>query len=609
MLKNIIGKFVESLLGVVPISVLVIILSLTQGTMSGGQIGLFVFCAVLMVFGMGLFTLGADVALMKMGTSMGAALSKSKNLVLILFVSFLLGFLITVAEPDLQVLAEQLQHGSGKNLLLLYSVAAGSGIFLVVSILRTYFKINLAYIFLISYAIIFVLAIFVPVEYIGAAFDAGGATTGPITVPFIMALSIGLASVRKGNTSDDSFGMIALCSVGPIIAILILGISGAAPVEVSQVEEHVIHSFMDILRAYGSGIPQNLQEVSIALLPIVGVFVLFQIFVLKLPKQQVFRIIVGIFYAFAGLVLYLTSVNVGFMPLGRELGLSLAGGNLKWILIPLGLLIGFAMVLAEPAVHILNKQVEEITGGAISRRVMLVSISIGVALAVGISMVRVLTGISIWYILLPCYVVAIVLSFFVPKIFTAVAFDSGGVAAGSMAATFMLPFATGAVIAVGGNVVADAFGLVGIVATAPLVTIQLLGLIFKIKTAKKDRELAKLEEEVRVEEEVIDFDDESYYDYEPEADITEPQEETVVEEPQTTEPAAAEKILTETQAETVIEETQEKTFAGEEKPEEIIETQATVEPDQTENETSAEKEKPEENQAEQEEKAKDEETD
>lgn len=490
MRKNLLNKFSESLFSILPISVLVIIFAFIQPDIDGGTIGLFAVCTVLLIVGMGLFTLGADMAMMPMGQSVGAHLSKSKKIWLTIIVCFVLGVLVTIAEPDLQVLAEQLSSGDGKNTVLLYAVALGVGLFLVIFLLKTYIKIKLSYILTFFYAIIFILAIFVPKDFLASAFDSGGVTTGPITVPFLMSLGIGLASVRGGKSnSEDSFGMIAFCSIGPIMAVMIIGLSGTASVGVSESVAPVLGGFADIMREVGSGFPIYLKEVGIALLPIVGIFVLFQIFALKLPKEQIIKLVIGILYTYIGLVIFLTGVNIGFMPMGKALGASIAASSYKWILVPLGVVIGCCIVLAEPAVHLLNKQVEEITGGAISRKTMMVALAAGISILVGLGMVRVLTGISIWYFLLPGYGIALLLSYFVPPVFTGIAFDSGGVSSGPMTATFLLPFAMGACSAVGGNILTDAFGMVAFVAMAPLITIQLLGLIFKVKSSVGERRL------------------------------------------------------------------------------------------------------------------------
>ncbi len=507
-------KFKESLLSVLPITALVVIISLTMAKTDGYTVGLFLIGAVLLIFGMGLFTLGADVAMMPMGGAIGGMLSKTKKsrFPLVLAIAFVIGFVITLAEPDLHVLAEQLSSGA-----LLYVVAAGVGLFLVVSVLKTFFRIKLTYILLGCYIAVFALAVAVQIikpEFLAAAFDGGGVTTGPITVPFLMAMGLGLASVRGTKDSgDDSFGMVALCSVGPILAVMILGLSGGAQVGYDDAMPEAITGFSQIGKLLASGLLHQMKEVALALAPVVAVFFFFRIVSLRLNKSQMIRIIIGIVYTYVGLTIFLTGVNVGFMPMGKQIGAALASKSYRFVLIPLGMVMGCLIVLAEPAIHVLNKQVEEVTGGAISKRLMLVSLCSGVAVSVGLAMLRVLTGVSIWWFIAPVYGISLALTFIVPPMFTGIAFDSGGVASGPMTATFLLPMAIGACSQVGGNVFADAFGLVAFVAMTPLITIQLVGLMFKLKTKHIDRMAVRLAESranIRIGAEPVDFDGLTY---------------------------------------------------------------------------------------------------
>ncbi len=479
--RNLLVKVRESLTSVLPISIIVLILNFTVAPMPAGTVALFVGGAVLLILGMGLFTLGADMSMMPMGESIGSQLTKSRKLLLLVGVSFLIGVIITIAEPDLQVLAEQV--ASVPSMTLILAVALGVGLFLVLALLRIVFQVQLAKLLIIFYIALFVLAAFVPKDFLAMSFDSGGVTTGPMTVPFILALGIGVAAVRGGKSSrDDSFGLVALCSIGPVMAVMLLGmLFGSSGAQSAAHETVNISGFGELLAAFSAGFPRYLKEVGIALLPIVAFFVIFQLVYLKLPRSQILRISVGLLYTYLGLALFMTGVNVGFMPVGNYMGQMIGGLEYSWILVPLGALMGFFVVMAEPAVHVLNEQVEEITVGAISKRSMLISLSVGVAASVGLSMLRVLTGISIWWFILPGYALALVLTFFVPKVFTAIAFDSGGVASGPMTATFLLPFAMGACASVGGNILTDAFGLVAMVAMTPLVTIQLLGLVYKLK--------------------------------------------------------------------------------------------------------------------------------
>lgn len=502
MQKQIKNKLWEALSSVLPVTFLVILLHFTIAPMPGYTVASFLFGALLLIIGMTFFTLGADISMMHMGEKIGSHLAKSRRLPLIIVTTLLIGIFITIAEPDLKVLATQTP--AVPDYVLILAVAVGVGIFLVISFLRIFIQIKLSYVLIGFYLLVFILAAFTHKSFLAVAFDSGGVTTGPITVPFIMALGIGLASVRGDkNSEDDCFGLVALCSVGPIITVLLLGMfynstSGSySPISVLEA-----NSISEILFAFLINLPKYLEEVLIALLPIVIFFAIFQIFSLRLSFRSLIKIVVGIIYTYIGLVMFLTGVNVGFMPAGHFIGLILAEGKFSWSLIPIGMLIGFFIVAAEPAVHVLKQQVEDITEGHITGRAMSLSLSIGVAVSVGLAMVRVLTGISIWYMIIPGYIIAITLTLIVPQLFTAIAFDSGGVASGPMTATFLLPFAMGATEGVGGNILTDAFGIVAMVAMTPLITIQCLGIVYRIKAANT---LKNEQGESYIEDSIIEY--------------------------------------------------------------------------------------------------------
>ena len=478
-------KLLEALQAVLPIVAIVLVLCCTIAPVSPSILLCFLLGAVLIVVGIMFFTLGAEMSMTPMGERVGAVLTRSRKLPVILGVGFLLGFLITISEPDLQVLANQVP--SIPNHTLIFSVAAGVGLFLTVAFLRMLLGVALPPLLVAFYGIVFVLAAFVPREFLAVAFDSGGVTTGPMTVPFIMALGVGVSAIRGDrHAADDSFGLVALCSVGPILAVLILGIAFRAsdstyiPPVLPEVSDSV-----ELWQLFHEGLPEYIKEIASSLLPIVVMFGVFQAVALRLDKRTLGRIAVGLAYTYVGLVLFLTGANVGFMPAGNYLGQVLTGQSYHWVIIPIGMLIGYFIVKAEPAVYVLNKQVEEVTDGAISAQAMGMALSAGVSISVGLAMVRVLTGISILWFLIPGYAVAIGISFVVPKLFTAIAFDAGGVASGPMTATFLLPLAQGACVAVGGNIVTDAFGVVAMVAMTPLITVQLMGLAAQLKTGRR----------------------------------------------------------------------------------------------------------------------------
>ena len=473
-------KFAESLKAVLPVVGIVIILSFTIAPITSSILLCFLVGAVMVMAGMMFFTLGAEMSMTPMGEKVGARMTQSKNILLIVVLSFLLGVVITISEPDLQVLATQVP--SVPNMTLILAVAVGVGIFLVIALLRMLIGVALPPLLTFFYIAVFVLAFLVPENFRAVAFDSGGVTTGPMTVPFIMALGVGIASIRNDkHAGDDSFGLVALCSIGPILAVLILGLlyhtEGSAALEVvSEVENSI-----ELGKLFAVALPKYFKEIAVSLFPIVAFFGIFQIVSLKLNKTVLIKICIGLFYTYIGLVLFLTGANVGFIPAGNYLGMVLGNLPYNWILVPLGMVIGYFIVKAEPAVYVLMKQVEELTDGAIFGKSIQIGLSVGVAVSVGISMLRVLTGISIFYFLVPGYAIALILSLFVPKIFTAIAFDSGGVASGPMTATFLLPLAQGACEAVGGNIVTDAFGVVAMVAMTPLITLQVLGLVYRVK--------------------------------------------------------------------------------------------------------------------------------
>ena len=475
-------KLQESLAAVLPILAIVLILSFTIAPLPTSVLMAFLFGAVLLVVGMMFFSLGAELAMSPMGERVGACITKTRRVGIMLTLGFLLGFLITISEPDLQVLANQVQ--AVPNMVLIVTVAVGVGLFLCFAMLRMLLSVPLNTMLVGFYIVVFVLAMFVPKDFLAVAFDSGGVTTGPMTVPFIMAMGVGVSAIRSDkHSANDSFGLVALCSIGPILAVLILSLifqpDGGSYTAVVIPE---IGDSAALWQLFFVAFPTYFKEIAVSLLPIAAFFAVFDLVSLHLERKQLIRIGVGLAYTYLGLVIFLTGVNVGFMPAGNYLGSVIAGLSCNWIIIPIGMLIGYFIVMAEPAVYVLMRQVEELTDGAIPGSAMKHSLSIGVAVSVGLAMIRVLTGISIFYLLVPGYTVAIALSFFVPKLFTAIAFDSGGVASGPMATTFLLPFAMGACSAVGGNIVTDAFGVVAMVAMTPLITIQGLGLIYRLRT-------------------------------------------------------------------------------------------------------------------------------
>jgi len=477
-LKELWLKIKEALVSALPVTLIVYILALTPlFNLSAVELITFSIGAVLLILGIGLFNLGADLAMTPMGTHVGAGLSRQKKLWLLLAVCFVLGMLITVAEPDLQVLANQVSAVMNGTVLV-YAVGIGVGAFLIVAILRIVFRRRLGSILMLFYMLLFALALMLVVsgneKLLPMAFDSGGVTTGPITVPFIMALGVGISSVLGDKKSkENSFGLVALCSVGPILAVLMLGIFSTNDMTY-QVPDYTVSN--DIMGAFLHTAGHTAKEVAIALGLIVAFFLICQIIFLRLPKRKLLRIAIGVLFTYAGLVIFLTGVNVGFMPVGYKLGTALASRH-PAVLIGFGLIVGVLVVLAEPAIHVLNGQVEDVTGGLVRKKSMMIGLCIGVGAAIALSMVRIVFDFSLVYYIVPGYFISLALSLFVPPVYTAIAFDSGGVASGPMTSGFILPFAIGACVSMQGaeSVLSDAFGVVALVAMAPLITIQLLG--------------------------------------------------------------------------------------------------------------------------------------
>ena len=477
-MKELWAKIKEALVSALPVTAIVYILALTPlVNLSAVELITFSVGAVLLILGIGLFNLGADLAMTPMGTHVGAGLSRQKKLWLLLAVCFALGMLITIAEPDLQVLANQVSAVMNGTVLV-YAVGVGVGAFLIVAILRIVFRRRLGSILMLFYMLLFALALLLVVggneKLLPLSFDSGGVTTGPITVPFIMALGVGISNVLGDRKSkENSFGLVALCGVGPILAVLVLGIFSTNDLTY-VVPDYTVSD--DILGTFLHTAGHTCKEVAIALGLIVGFFLICQIIFLRLPLRKLLRIGIGVLFTYAGLVIFLTGVNVGFMPIGYKLGTALAQQH-NAVLVGFGLVIGVLVVLAEPAIHVLNSQVEEVTGGLVRKKSMMIGLCIGVGAAIALSMVRIVFDFSLVYYIVPGYFISLALSLFVPPVYTAIAFDSGGVASGPMTSGFILPFATGACVALQGaeSVLADAFGVVALVAMAPLITIQLLG--------------------------------------------------------------------------------------------------------------------------------------
>ena len=494
MAKALLVKLKESLISVLPIAIIVLIISFTPlAPLTATEQITFAVCAVMLILGIGLFNLGADLAMTPMGGHVGTGLTKSKKVLVLVSVCFIMGVLITVAEPDLSVLASQVSDVMN-NTVLIVTVGVGVGIFLIIAVLKIVFHKSLSMLLMFFYMMIFAICAMLiecgKNDFLALSFDSGGVTTGPITVPFIMALGFGIATTIGGrDANENSFGLIALCSIGPIIAVMILSLCSKG--EISQDTLNALASYETVegsLALIGHSILNTAKDVLLALALIVVFFLILQFTVLKLPRQKLAQIGIGIAYTFFGLVIFLVAVEVGFMPIGFKLGTEIARFS-QPVLAVFGLVIGFVVVLTEPAVHVLNKQVEQVTGGGVKKIEMLIALSLAVGVSICLSIIKMIFHFSILYYLIPGYLISLGLSFFVPKVYTAIAFDSGGVASGPLTSSFILPLIVGACVSIndGANsILTDAFGVVAMVAMTPLITIQALG--FKAIMSAKVRD-------------------------------------------------------------------------------------------------------------------------
>jgi len=504
MLKGLLSKLKESTMSVAPVAIIVFILALTPITdFSATEIITFAVCTIFMILGITLFNLGADMAMTPMGAQIGSGITKKRKFSLLAIIAFVMGLLITMAEPDLSVLAEQVSTVMNGTLLIVL-VGVSVGLFLLIAVVKVIFKKDLASMLFFAYVVVFALVALLILsgkgDMIALAFDSGGVTTGPITVPFIMALGVGVATVIGGkHSNENSFGLIALCSVGPLIAVAILSLGSSGELT------YTLSDYSLNLSGIGHVLLDTVFDVIKALGLIVVFFFVLQFTILKLPKTKLINIGIGIGFTFVGLVIFLMAVEIGYMPIGFKLGTELAKLD-NWVIILSGIILGAVVVLAEPAVHILNKQVEDITEGTISKRAMLIALSLGVGISIGLSMIRIIYKFSILYYIIPGYIISMLLSFFVPKIYTAIAFDSGGVASGPLTSSFILPLAIGVCASLNGeeSVLSLGFGIVAIVAMTPLITIQILG--FRAILAKTIRISLTMKR-------MLDADDEQIIDF------------------------------------------------------------------------------------------------
>lgn len=484
-------KIKEVLLSVLPITIIVLILNFTISPVETPLLIRFLIGAVFIVIGLSVFLVGVDIGVTPIGNVMGNSIAKTNKLVIVIIAGLILGLFISIAEPDLQILGGQVASVTGGEvgkLSMVIVVSIGIAIMLAIGLTRIVYSFPLYKLLTVIYGVIFAIAIFTSPEFLAISFDASGATTGAMTVPFILALATGVSKIKKDSkqSEKDSFGLVAIASTGAILAVMMMSIVSKTKeiVGVAEVEAEITNA---IIAPFINKIPHIALEILLALSPILIIFLIFQRIKFKLSKRLVRKILFGMLFSFIGLVIFLVGVNAGFMDVGTVVGHSIASLENKSYIVIVGFILGFVTILAEPAVYVLTHQIEDVTSGYVKRNVVMITLAIGVGVAVALSMIRIIIpGIQLWHYLVPGYIICIGLMYVVPKLFVGMAFDSGGVASGPMTATFILAFAQGAAESIeGADVLVDGFGMIAMVAMTPIIALQILGLIFKIKSGKE----------------------------------------------------------------------------------------------------------------------------
>lgn len=487
----VVSKFREVLFSVIPSILLVLILNFTISPIETPLIIRFLIGSLLVILGLTVFLLGVDIGIAPLGSLTGKSLAKSNKLWIVLIAGLVLGFFISIAEPGLMVLASQVNlvtSGQISGISILVIVSIGLAIMLVLGFLRIFFNIPLYKFLIVVYLIIFGLSIFSSREFLAIAFDASGATTGILAVPFILSLSVGISRLKKDSKASerDSFGLVAIASAGAIIAVLILGIVSKTNEFSAELDSGITGS-NSIIRPFINIIPNYLRDTFMAILPLLVILLVLQKVSFKLNKREFRKLLTGFAFAALGLFIFLIGVNAGFMDVGTSLGNNLVLLENKLYIIIIGFVLGVVTILAEPAVYVLTRQIEDVTSGYVKKITVLIPLAIGVGFAVALSVIRILVpDIQLWHYLLPGYIICLLLTFITPKLFVGIAFDAGGVATGPMTATFILAFTQGAAHAFeGADLMADGFGMIAMVAMTPIITLEILGLIFAIKSKTK----------------------------------------------------------------------------------------------------------------------------
>lgn len=445
---------------VVPIAILVVILNFFVGVESKLLVNFFLGCAGVIV-GLGVFLTGVEISVSEIGSIMGEFLARFDSIIKVIVFGVFIGFTISIAEPDLLILAGEVTTAIGiPAQVIVMIISLGVGIMISSGLYRIFKDISLSTMMCLIYGIVFILMIFTEEMGHAIAFDSSGATTGAMTTPFIIALGLGVANLKGEKSEDDSFGLVGLASTGPILAGLLMSLFSGGGGEI--LADHAAHS----------PLMSGFINSTFAIVPIALVFYIMNYLYFKIEKDELRSISLGLVYTYLGLILFLTSVEGGFMDLARVMGEGLSHSKFLPLI---GFVLGLLVVLAEPAVAVLSEQVEDVTGGSIPRKNILIALSIGVAFAVMLAIFRIrIEGFALWMLIVPGFLISLILSRRVDQIFVGIAFDSGGVASGPMTATFILAFCQG----VAGNI-ADGFGVISFVAMMPVLTIMIIGNLYK----------------------------------------------------------------------------------------------------------------------------------
>lgn len=485
------SKLKETASAILPVVVIVTILNFTLVPLGTVTFVRFVVASIFVIIGLSLFLVGVELGVTPLGDYTGQTIVKSNKLWIILGSGLILGFFIAFAEPGLLVFGNQVSfvtQGQLKAMLIVVLVSIGIAVMASLGFLRIIYNLKFSIIMVSIYGVILIISNFVSAEYLGIAFDAAGVVTGVVAVPFLLALSLGLSKLKKDSVSseNDSFGLVAISSSGAILMLLILGVINKN-INFSDVVNPTPGSSNKIFAPFGAIFAETLKSSFLALLPMVVVLIVLQIFVLKLPKRSFARIAKGFVYALLGLIIFLVGVDGSFMDVGSQLGTALVNLDAKIIVIVVAFFIGFLTIMAEPAVSILTHQVEDVTSGFVKRKVVLYTIGVGVGVSTALATVKILVpSLELWHLLLPGYIIAFTLMFFAPKLFVGIAFDAGLVTTGPLTATFTLSFVQGIANAYPlANVVRDGFGMVALVGISPILSLQVLGIIYTIKTKKR----------------------------------------------------------------------------------------------------------------------------